>query len=292
MYDRVLVPTDGSDGTVQAVVRALAVARTFDAEVHVLYVVDTRPFDGIDLADEEEFERVAIQTGRRAITAVRERADEVGLDVSQEVRTGVPHEEIVDYVEANDVDLVSMGTHGRTGAELGALGSTTERVLRRADVPVLTVQLTGGPDGTDGLVDVAHDDVLVPIDGSDPAVRAAEHAVGFAERTGATLHALYVVDTSIFEYEDAPRSILGTLREGGQKAVSGIEAMGADASVPTTGTVAEGRPFQAILDYARDVDADLVVSGRRGRTGLPEVLLGSTTARLVRLADAPVLSVT
>lgn len=114
MYDRVLVLTDGSAGTEQAVVRGLDVARAVDADVHVLYVVDTRPYDGIDLAEETELEQAAIRSGRRAVTAVRESAGEAGLEVTQEVRTGVPHEEILDYVDANDVDLVSMGTHGRT----------------------------------------------------------------------------------------------------------------------------------------------------------------------------------
>lgn len=287
MYDNVLVPTDGSEGTDRAVARGIDVARTFDAAVHVLYVVDTRPYGGIDLADDEALERAALQTGRAATTAARERAADAGLDVVQEIRTGVPYAEILAYVDDADVDLVAMGTHGRTGAASAVLGSTTERVLQRADVPVLTVNLTVEPAG-----DGAYETILVPTDGSDAAARAAEHAVGFAARYDAAVHAVYVVDTSIFEFEDAPWSLLGPLREGGRKAVSAIEAVATDASVPVTTSVAEGIPYRAILDHAEDVGADLITAGRRGRTGLPEVLLGSTTARLVRLAEAPVLSVT
>lgn len=292
MYDRILIPTDGSDGTDAAVARGLDVAATYGADVHVLYVVDNRPYDGLDLADEEEVERAALRAGQTAVTAVRERAAEAGLDVTQATRTGVPHAEILGYVDDNDVGLVVMGTHGRTGAELAAVGSTTERILQRSDVPVLTVRLGDVADAEGVTADASYDDVLVPTDGSDAAVRAAEHALGLAERYDATLHALYVVDASVFEYGDAPRSLLGPLREGGRKAVSEVEAMGSDASVPVTTRVAEGKPFRRILEHVEEVDADLVVVGRRGRTGLPEVLLGSTTARLVRLADVPVLSVT
>lgn len=292
MYGHVLIPTDGSEGTEQAVTRGLDLARTIGADVHVLYVSDTRPYEGIDLADEEELEQNAIASGRQAMTAIRERAAEIDLDVTQATRTGVPHVEILNYTEDNDIDLIVMGTHGRTGTESAALGSTADRILRETDVPVLTVHVTEAPATMDEGGDTAYGDILVPTDGSDTAVRAAEHAIEIAEQYGAAVHVLYVVDTSIFEVEDAPRSILGSLREGGQNAVAEIETMAADASIPVTTTLSEGRPYQQILDRVDGVDTDLVVMGRRGRTGLPEVLIGSTTARIVRLSETPVLSVT
>lgn len=292
MYDRILIPTDGSTGTIHASVRGVELAQTFDATIHSLYVVDTRPLNGVQLSDELAVDRAAEDFGRQAVAAVSERAEAAGLDVTESIQTGVPHAEILTYITDNDIDAVVMGTHGRTGAERGALGSTTDRILREADVPVFTVQLAESQ-GTDieGNA-INYNDILVPTDGSDAAVRAAEHAIGFAEPYGATLHGLYVVDSSIFEFEDAPRSLLGPLREGGQNAVAEIQSMAADASITATNTLAEGRPFEEILEAADDVNAGLIVVGRRGRTGLPEVLLGSTTARLVRLAKPPVLSVT
>lgn len=292
MYDRILIPADGSDGSIRAVNRGLGVANSFGADVHVLYVVDNRPFSGIDLADEEELERTARESGRQAITVVRERAADLGLEITQRITVSVPHADIIEYVEDKDIDLVAIGTHGRTGADLAALGSTTERVLQRADVPVLTVRLSGELDQRRGLIEAEVDDLLVPTDGSAASIRAAEHAVGFADHYEATLHALYVVDTSIIEFEDAPRSILGTLREGGENAVSAIESLASEAAISATGSFAEGNPAALILGYADEIDADLLALGRRGRTGLPEVLLGSTTARVVRSSETPVLSVT
>lgn len=292
MYDRVLIPTDGSAGTAQAVRRGLGLAQTVDAAVHVIYVVDTRPYGGIDHTDEESLEQNAIASGRQAITGIRERAAQLDLDFTQTIRTGIPHVEILDYTETNDIDLLVMGTHGRTGAESPVLGSTTDRILRETDVPVITVHSAGESDSTDVGELPAGGDILVPTDGSEAAVRAAEHATGIAEQYGATVHVLYVVDTGIFEFEDAPRSILGSLREGGQNAVSEIETMVTDASIPVKTTLSEGKPYQHILDYAAGINADLVVMGRRGRTGLPEVLLGSTTARVISLSNTPVLSLT
>lgn len=292
MYERILVPTDGSPGTERVVDRGIHIARTFEAEVHVFYAVDPGPFEGGHLAEDEELEQTMMEFGRQAVTRVRERAAAVDLDVSQATRTGVPYVEILAYVEDNDVDCIVMGTHGRTAMEVGALGSTTERVLRHADVPLLTVDIgDGSTSGNDG-VESAYRDIVVPTDGSDSAARAAEHAVEFADRFGGTIHALYVVDTSIFEFEDAPRSLLGPLREGGNKALEEIRSLATDAGIQASTDLAEGIPHREILDHGDDVGADLYALGRRGRTGHPEVLLGSTTARIVRTADVPVLSVT
>lgn len=288
VFDRILVPTDGSDGTGRVVDRASGLARMFHAAIDALYVVDTRPYDGVDLGAEEDLELSAMAAGRQAVSAVGDRAADAGLDVTETIRTGIPDAEIVTYAVETGTDLVVMGTHGRTGIERAALGSTAERVLREADIPVVTVRLT---DGTDAGDEAGYDDILVPTDGSDPAGRATERAVAFAEAAGATLHALYVVDSSIFEHEDAPRSILGTLRQGGGNAVTAVEGVAEDAGLPATGTVAEGNPTAQILAAADEVGADLVALGRRGRTGRPDVLLGSTAARVVRLAGVPVLSV-
>lgn len=291
MYDRVLIPTDGSPGADSGIELGLGLADAFEADVHALYVVDARPYAGAGLDDDALAEHAA-PAARQATAGVVERAAAYGLDVTEAVVTGIPHVAIRDYVERHDVDCAVMATHGRTGVEAAALGSTTERVLQTADVPVLTVRLEPGPTEAATAGAVRFDDVLVPTDGSDAAARAVEHAVGFAERFGGTVHALYVVDTAIFDYEDAPRSLLGTLREGGRRALAEVESLAAEAGVATTTDLVEGRPYREILDYADGVGADLVVLGRRGRTGLPEVLLGSTTARVVRRAEMPVSSVT
>ena len=124
MYDTILVPTDGSEHAVRAAEHALAVARAVDAVVHVLAVVDA------DDADGEGREAV------EAITAVARRTD----DYRTTIRAGTPHEEILDYVDEHDADLLAMGTHGRTGIERYVAGSVTERVVRLASVPVLTVR--------------------------------------------------------------------------------------------------------------------------------------------------------
>ena len=138
MYDRILVPTDGSDAADRAFEQALDLARTYDAEMHVLHVVDVSAlageFDAMTVIDQLE------ASGEELTDRLRKRADEVGVSVETEVVEGVPHRTLLDYADENDVDLVVMGTHGRTGLERYLLGSVTERVVRKSPVPVLTVR--------------------------------------------------------------------------------------------------------------------------------------------------------
>lgn len=138
MYDAILIPTDGSDGTEEAVAQGIELARQFDATVHVLYVVDERTaMTGYDMVNEELEEE-----GERAVEAVAADAEFAGLTVERHLRRGVPHEEILDAAADYGADLIVLGTHGHTGVDrFFNLGSTAERVVRLAPLPVLTAPL-------------------------------------------------------------------------------------------------------------------------------------------------------
>jgi nucleotide-binding universal stress UspA family protein len=140
-YDRILLPTDGSEATLAAVEEAGRLAALSGATVHVLSVADTRnrfesPTAGLaaDAWDRAEHERAEAATDE----AVAALPDDVPVECA--VRDGVPKTAVLDYAEEADVDLVVMGTHGRTGLDHYLIGSVTERVVRTAPVPVLTVR--------------------------------------------------------------------------------------------------------------------------------------------------------
>lgn len=147
-YRNILVPTDGSDLALRALDEALTLAELSGATVHVLYVVDEAKvaelaagtgIDDVSLDGDvdhlfERFEAI----GEHAIADLRDSVGDRGLTTA--IRIGLPDEEILAYVDENDIDLLVMGTHGRRGLQRYILGSTTERVLRRAPVPVLAVR--------------------------------------------------------------------------------------------------------------------------------------------------------
>jgi nucleotide-binding universal stress UspA family protein len=137
-FEAVLVPTDGSDCAEAAADHAIALATETGASLHVVHAVDPGvAWGGVDSAailDALE------EHGERAIRRVVERAADADVStVEAAVVSGPPSRAIVDYADEQDVDLVVMGTHGRTGLDRHLIGSVTERVVRRSRVPVLAL---------------------------------------------------------------------------------------------------------------------------------------------------------
>jgi nucleotide-binding universal stress UspA family protein len=290
MFDRILLPTDGSEGAERAAGHARTYARTFGATVHVVSVVDVRQYsstsDELDDVGRKQRDRLREEAEDAVATAEDALGDEVA--VVTDILQGIPHESILDYAADSDADLLVMGTHGRTGLQRLLVGSTTERVARLADRPVLTV----GPDAdpADGVRNV-----LVPTDGSagvEPAVAAGLDA---AEAFGATVHALYVADVRTFFTDDAdatpPDPALDLLEDRGEKATDAVAERATERGLDAETGVVDGVPTSAIVDYAADREMDLVVMGTHGRTGIDRLLLGSVAEGVIRQADCPVLTV-
>lgn len=142
MYDELLVPTDGSDEAEAAIAHAVDFARHYDAQVHVLYVLDTTLYSAVDELTEGVIEDLKADGKRIA----REAADAIaadGVETETAVVAGGVHETIVGYTRENAIDLVVMGTHGRRGIDRYLHGSVAERVMRTTPAPLLTVRYTG-----------------------------------------------------------------------------------------------------------------------------------------------------
>jgi len=139
MYDDILVPTDGSPAATDAIDHAVDIAKTYGATIHALYVVDASAFSSIEAGSELVIDALE-EEGQRAVREVTDGATEAGVDADTHVVSGTAYRRILDYTDSEDIDLVVMGTHGRSGVERFLLGSVTERVVRTADVPVLTIR--------------------------------------------------------------------------------------------------------------------------------------------------------
>ncbi|MFC6719350.1 universal stress protein [Natrialbaceae archaeon GCM10025810] len=134
------------------------------------------------------------------------------------------------------------------------------------------------------------DTVVVATDGSDSVERAVDVALDLAARFDAEVHALSVIDVS--EVDASPEQLRNDLRAALEsQAESALSTVESRADRDLTTAVREGRPAQQICEHAREVDADLVVTGTRGRHGENRLLLGSVAERVVRISPVPVLSV-
>lgn len=189
--------------------------------------------------------------------------------------------------EADDMgaDLIVMGTHGRSGFERLALGSVTEKVLRKATCPVLAV-----PGEHVGPVPLAIRRVLCPTDFSPASDQAVTYGRFMALTSGAALWISTVID---WPFGDTHGSdAVSQLRQSIEaEAQSNLDAAAAPGGPPTETYVLSGTPWKAITTFARENKVGLIVIGVSGRGAVDRALLGSTTHHVVRDAPCPVLTV-
>ncbi|MEF8778329.1 MAG: universal stress protein, partial [Natronomonas sp.] len=138
-YEDILLPTDGSENADVAVELGLDLAAVYDATVHTIYSVDTSRFTGI--GETADLYAAIEETGREALESVRRRARAADLSVAGTVGRGPAAKVILSHSEEHDIDLIVMGTHGRSGIERYIIGSVTETVVRNADIPVCCVPM-------------------------------------------------------------------------------------------------------------------------------------------------------
>ena len=132
--------------------------------------------------------------------------------------------------------------------------------------------------------------ILIATDGSDSVRRAVAVALDLADRFDATVHALSVVDAN--EVDSSPETVREQLRAAlSEQADEALSSIAAATDQPVETAVREGRPATEISTYAREIDADVVATGTRGRHGENRFLLGSVAERVVRTCPVPVLTV-
>lgn len=141
---RILLPTDFSKHSANALRYAAALAEKFRAELHLLHVVQDL---AVFLPETFNATAPAVPTVEQLTAAVREALDRVvrengleGFTICREVREGAPFQEILRVAREKEIDLIIMGTHGRSGLAHVLLGSVAERVVRKSPCPVLTVR--------------------------------------------------------------------------------------------------------------------------------------------------------
>jgi nucleotide-binding universal stress UspA family protein len=284
MFDRILVPTNGSDHSAAAARVGAVLADRFDAELHAVHVVDV---DELPIGAGEEVLGELKTHAESMVKVVETVAADAGVETTTAVlQNGITaHRGVVQYATDHDADLVVMGTHGRTGLNRVILGSIAEWTIRESPAPVLTLR-----EGT--TFDPNLRELVVPTDGSDAAEHAADLAVALAGSTGARLHVVHVMDRGVI-WEDADaRQVTDALSAAGKRAIARVVDRAETAGIDRVEhAVLQGAPHRRIVDYAAEHGADLVVMGTHGRTGLERFLLGSVTERVVRLSGVPVLAV-
>jgi len=266
------------------------IAERFEASLTILHV-DT----AAEATREEVFPALEPEMGELEKATELQVLQVTGMKTPQNLRVRRlvrrnedPAEEIIQHTHANAVDLVVVGTHGRSGLSHFIMGSVAERVIRQAHCPEITGRATAKV--------TPYLNILVPVDFSPHAEKALWYAWSLARLFHAYLHILHIVDIPIHpEHYAVNLNLTGefghelTLRS--QEELERMIAPFQPAHVKHRIVVEFGRAYNEIVEFATAHETDLIVMGTQGLSGLKKFFLGSTTAKVVRHAPCPVLTV-
>lgn len=313
MYREVVVPLDGSELAEEVLPHVAEMIRGRDSQVYLLSVtpmmrgvassiVDSHPNAGERQRVEQELKKYLRKVGRRL--------EPVAAEVEVAVRFGRPADEVLAFADNVGADLIAMTTHGRSGIRAWIFGSVADRIMRGATCPVLLVR------AGQAQLRTTYQRILVPLDGSElaeqilPYVKAFIRSpqslglvsdrvpgrgatriflisvltTGLGDRTVALLTSYppgLQLSTTALRYAEVEmrrylRSVAAVLRDHG--AIVHVE-------------VRQGAPADEILDYAAEVEADLISMTTHGLSGLSRWVYGNVAGKVLQGAHSPVLLV-
>lgn len=276
MFRDVLIATDGSEVATTAAAYGIAIATKFDATIHAVSVVESGENVSLEAISQER--RTAC---REHVEAIEDEASDRDVSVVTNVRAGRPARELLDDAEANDVDLLALGTHGRTGVRRWLTGSVAATVIREAEAPVLTANASVSAPRRE------FDDIAVATDGRQGSKAPTDLGLDLAEAYGATVHAVYVVN----EARSHMRVVLEEFERVGEEATTEVDDRAAARGLDAVRAIERGVPHEAIVDYVGERGVDLLVTGTESRSRVERLAMGSVSQRLVSGAPVPVLTV-
>jgi nucleotide-binding universal stress UspA family protein len=277
----ILCPTDFSEPATQALYYGKKMAECFDARLIVLYANPFTPPPHFTSGQVDELVK-AIEHSKGAareflVRYVREHiGDSIEFEAVVVENQTVPA--IHQMAEEKKADMIVMGTHGRSGFNRLMLGSVTEKILHETDCPVLTVR---EKKGTAEPSRVSIQQVLCPINYTEVALKALEHAVGISKCLGSELLVLHVIEsqsTDINEKDEHGRLCAWV--------PSDIRSRCSLKEIVRRGDAAE-----KIIEMAQDQAIDLIVLGSQHKRFSDTTVIGTTTVRVTRHASCPVLTV-
>lgn len=288
----ILCPVDFSEFSRHALDHASAIAHWYGARLVVLHVVSNTPLMGLPALEFDDSTRAAVTDELTRFT--QGLARDVAVDVRAQDAPDI-HEAILAQAASIGVDLLVLGSHGRSGFKRWLLGSVTEKLIRRAACAVMIVPPRAPDVAPDSPVRFGH--IVCPVDFSAGSLLALEHALRMAEESDAQLTVLHVIEVPPelreheFPYDFDVDKIRAAAEAGALRRLRALIPDEARVYCTVQTAVREGAAFREILKVAGERQADLLVMGLQGRGAIDLMVFGSNTARVTRGAACPVLIV-
>lgn len=284
MFDKILLPLDGS-ATAEAIIpQVRRLLRHENAQVLILRVVSLPIFPAnLDLT---AYTKAYVDEATTYTRRMEEALTREGMRAWCLIGEGSEAATILDVAEREKAALIAMSTHGYTGLARWVFGSVTLKVLRRSPIPLLVVR-SFRPDEAGQPAPVPAEElpfrnILLPTDGSEVSLRIVPHVIELAHRFGSKVNLLRVVEPHM---PGAP-----TTREVSEHlhaVADRFQSTGIEAATQ----IRTGHAAAEILEACRSLPADLIAMTRHGRSGVPHWLYGSVTEKVLNAAPVPMLVV-
>jgi nucleotide-binding universal stress UspA family protein len=263
--EKLLVATDRSMFSEGAIAAAIAFAKHCSSKLYIMTVVEKNP----------EYETAGAEVLQKETEEAARYLASLKVGVLEDIpscemilrRGDSASRLIVEEATQKNIDMIAVGRRGRSGLEKVLLGSAAAKVVGHAPCKVLVVPRAAR---------IGYKNVLVATDGSEHARTAGTEAIEIAKRTGSHLIVISVVPSE--DQKEKARTNAGDIALAAQQA--GIHA-------ETIALV--GKPHEIIAETAKSMGVDLIVMGAYGKTGLKRLLMGSTTEKVIGLANCAVL---
>jgi nucleotide-binding universal stress UspA family protein len=293
---KIICTTDFSDSSKHAVSYGIALAREFGAKLYMCHVIDlsTAAMYGdvitYSVAQQDRIIAYAHESLRRLV-------GEVAVDWEPLVAIGHPASEIVRLAEEKAANLVIAATHGRSGLKRVILGSVTERLMRTIPCPLLAARAPRPDLLSPEEARISFQRILVGCDFSPDSSLAFRYGLDLAREFQAELLLAHVIEPLVYRellkpsQEAQAEPFQGDLRESLSEKLKEMIPKEAYEQCSPKIILLAGQPHEEITKHAVVQNVDLIVLGVRGRGLVETLLVGSTTARVVRQATCPVLAV-
>jgi nucleotide-binding universal stress UspA family protein len=279
--EKILVPVDFSDASKKAVNYGLSFALEFGSRLILAHIphYDTAAYD-----------KAKIDLLELIPPACRER-----LTFEILVQSGDVRSELIGIIEEKEIDLVVMGTHGRSYFERMLLGSVTEKMLRKLQVPILTVSHLDPEKEIHTLGPVPLQRILYATDLADGSEEGLQFSIRLARGLDASLvvaHVVQFADAAFHGMETGAflPEYANEVHAQAEERLGRMVGLVSDGSVPISTVLTEGVPYETIDKLAVQHKADLIVINLQNKGLLERVVLGTTAERVIRTATVPVLS--
>src|SRR5579864_7886358 len=292
----ILCPIDFSEFSVRAYYHAVSLAEHYQAKLVAQHVVELWRHPSASFAASaglyEEFEQALRESGSKQLQEFVKNHTHGEIQPELVVQAGLAADSILSFAKAQKTDVIVMGTHGRRGFDRLMLGSVTDRVMRRAPCPVLSISkpphdFLAADTGTGKERGQVHhlSRILFCADFSENSEQALKYAISATAEYDAELTLLHVLEgvPSPAKAEEAMAAAAERLER--------LIPLEGRKSLKIRTAVRIGKPYAQIIQVALETQIDLVTMGVRGRGALDVAVFGSTTYRVMQLGSCPVLAV-